>query len=381
MLSPDQIREFCRRRYKHFLRSLVTGESFFPLEVPFGRPKPGDDFAKLNREIKALAEADSGYRLEWIDRKFRLLGEQKIPSRVWFEDEPGFLKILGKTREVELFRQNLELTRSDCPALLAWLTKHPEKMAERSSEWPNFLKVCCFFQANPKPGLYARELPIAVGTKFIEESEAILDLLLEHLLSPGFETDECSFHERYGLRFDEPLIRFRVLDVALRDSLRLVADDISVPVGKARQLDWSGLWIVVTENKMNFLTLPSLRNALGIWGGGNAAQLLTTLSWLKNCRVLYWGDMDVHGFHIVSRLRSVFPHLTTTMMDLPTLNDCSKIISKAKAATYEETACLTSAEREAYEQVKANRVLLEQEKIPYAYAVERLRGLINTIPP
>ncbi len=54
---------------KHFLRSLVTGESIFPLEVPFGRPKPGDDFAKLNREIKALAEADSGYRLEWIDKK------------------------------------------------------------------------------------------------------------------------------------------------------------------------------------------------------------------------------------------------------------------------------------------------------------------------
>ena len=69
------------------------------------------------------------------------------------------------------------------------------------------------------------------------------------------------------------------------------------------------------------------------------------------------------------------------MMDLPTLNDCSKIISKAKTATYEETTCLTSAEREAYEQVKANQVLLEQEKIPYAYAVERLRGLINTIPP
>jgi hypothetical protein len=381
MLSPDQIRHFCRRRYSRFLRSLVTGESFFPLEVPFGRPRPNDDFVKLNREIKALAEADSGYRLEWMDRKFRLLGEQKIPSRVWFEDEPGFLKILGKTREVELFRHNLEITRGDCPALLAWLTKHPEKMAERSREWPDFLKVCCFFQANPKPGLYARELPIPVGTKFIEESKAMLDLLLQHLLSPDSEPDERSFQERYGLRFDEPLIRLRVLDMALRDSLRLVANDISIPLSEARQFDWSGLWIVVTENKMNFLTLPSLPNALGIWGGGNAAQLLATLSWLKNCRVLYWGDVDVHGFHIVSRLRSAFPHLKTAMMDLPTLNDCSKIVSQSKAATYEETTCLTSTEREAYEQVKSNQMLLEQEKIPYAYAVERLRGLINTIPP
>jgi hypothetical protein len=381
MLSPDQIRDFCRRRYARFLRSLVTGESFFPLDVPFGRPKPGDDFGKLNREIKALAEADSGYHLDWMDRKFRLLGEQKIPSRVWFKDETGFLQILGKTREVESFRRNLEITRNECPALLAWLMENPEKMAERSGEWPDLLKVCCYFQTNPKPGLYARELPIAVGTKFIEENEGILDLLLKHLLLPDSESDECSFQERYGLRFDEPLIRFRILDVTLRDKLRLVADDISIPLSVTRQFDWSGLWIIVTENKMNFLTLPSLPNALGIWGGGNAAQLLTTLSWLNNCRVLYWGDVDIHGFHIVSRLRSAFPHLTTTMMDLPTLGDCDKIISKAKTATYQETTCLTSAEREAYEQVKTNQLLLEQEKIPYAYAVERLQGFIKSNPP
>lgn len=381
MLSPDQIRDYCRRRYARFLRSLVIGEPFFPLDVPFGRPKPGDNHTTLSSEVKKLAEAEFGYCLEWTERKFRLLGKQKLPSRVWFADEAGFLKILGKAREAESFRRNLELTRSECPALLDWLETYPEKMSERADVWADLLKVCRFFQANPKPGLYARELPTAVGTKFIEENEAILDLLLRHLLSPDSEADWRSFEERYGLRFDEPLIRFRILDPALRDKLRLIADDISVPLSEARRFDWSELWIVVTENKMNFLTLPQLPNTLGIWGGGNAAQLLTTVSWLNNCRVLYWGDVDVHGFHIVSRLRSVFPHLTTTMMDLPTLNDCSKIIINAKAATYEETTCLTTAERQAYERVKADQKLLEQEKIPYAYAVDRLRGVIHSSSP
>ena len=235
MLSPDQIRDFSRRRYSRFLRSLVTGEPFFPLDVPFGRPKPGDNHTKLSSEVKQLAEAEFGYRLEWTQRKFRLLGEQKLPSRVWFEDEVGFLKILGKAREVELFRRNLELTRSECPALLDWLTAYPEKMAKRADVWADMLKICRFFQANPNPGLYARELPIAVGTKFIEENEAVLDLLLHHLLSPDSETDWRSFEERYGLRFDEPLIRFRILDLALRDKLRLIADDISVPLSEARR--------------------------------------------------------------------------------------------------------------------------------------------------
>jgi len=381
MLSPDQIRDFCRRRYASYLRSLVRGESFFPLEIRFGRPKAGDDFGKLNREIKALAEADWGYHLEWTDRKFRLLGEQKIPSRVWFENETGLLKILGKAREVELFRRNLELTRHECPALLAWLAERAEKMAEHSAEWPELLKVCCYFQANPKPGLYARELPIAVGTKFIEEHEAILDLLLHHLLSADSESDDRSFQERNGLRFDEPLIRFRLLDTTLRERFGLVANDISIPFSEARQLDWSGLWIVITENKMNFLTLPTLPNALGIWGGGNAAQLLTTVSWLNNCRVLYWGDVDVHGFHIVSRLRAAFRHVTTAMMDMPTLEDCSKQIRTSKPASYEETKFLTPEERRAYDWVNSNQKLLEQEKIPHTYSVQRLRGIISSGTP
>lgn len=381
MLSPDQIRDFCRRRYVAFLRSIVTGHVFFPLEVRFGRPKAGDDFGKLNREIKALAEADLGYRLEWTERKFRLLGDQKIPSRVWFEDESGYLKILGKVREVELFRRNLELSRRECPALLTWLADRPDKMEECFAQWPDLLKVCCYFQANPRPNLYARELPITIGTKFIEENEATLDLMLRQILFSNSESDDRSFHERYGLRFDEPLIRIRVLDSALGERLGFVSNDISIPLSQAREIDWLGLWIVITENKMNFLTLPSMPNALAIWGAGNAAQLLTTLSWLNKCRVLYWGDVDVHGFHIVSRLRAAFRHVTTAMMDLTTLNDCSKLVRTSNVASYEETKFLTSEERQAYGWVKSNQKLLEQEKIPHAYAVERLCRIVNSAAP
>lgn len=381
MLSPEQIRDFCRRRYPDFLRSLVTGDNFFPLDVRFGRVKPSDNFTTLNREIKALTEADLGYHVEWADRKFRLLGEQKIPSRVWFENETGYLKILGKAREVESFRRNLELTKQECPALLTWLAKRPERMAETATEWPDLLKVCQYFQANPKPGLYARELPISVGTKFIEQNEAVLDLLLSHLLSPDSEPDDRSFQERYGLRFDEPLIRFRLLDTTLREKLRTAANDFSIPVGEASRFGWAGLRVIVTENKMNFLTLPTLSNTLAIWGGGNAAQLLSTIPWLKNCRLLYWGDVDIHGFHIVSRLRSAFPHLTTLMMDADTLSDCEKLIGHAKAGTYETTALLTPGERTAYEQVNTGQLLLEQEKIPHAYAVDKLRLTINSTSP
>src|SRR5882724_13022568 len=56
MLRPQQVRQFCERRYPSFLRSLVTGERFFPLDVPFGRLKATHDHRLLSQEIKALAD-------------------------------------------------------------------------------------------------------------------------------------------------------------------------------------------------------------------------------------------------------------------------------------------------------------------------------------
>ena len=80
-------------------------------------------------------------------------------------------------------------------------------------------------------------------------------------------------------------------------------------------------------------------------------------------KLMHWGDIDVHGFHIVSRLRGVFAHLRTAMMVTTTLRDCSYIVTTAKEAKYEEVVMLTAEEFEAYSEVKALQVLLEQEKI------------------
>jgi hypothetical protein len=71
----------------------------------------------------------------------------------------------------------------------------------------------------------------------------------------------------------------------------------------------------------------------------------------------------------------------TAMMDMPTLDYCSKQIRASKPASYEETEFLTSEERRAYDWVNFNQKLLEQEKIPHAYSVERLRGIVNSVAP
>jgi hypothetical protein len=372
MLSPDDIRTLCRRKYPAFLRSMVTGEPFFPLKVPFGRPTSSEEWHKLDAEITALAKGSLGYRIEWEHINTRVYGRQQLPQRVWFDDESSFLKALGKQAEVDELRRLLGLTAERCPELTDWLPANVLRVIEHASIWPQLLLVCRYFIANPRPGRYARELPIAVDTKFIERHASILRNLLDFVLPLDARNDTPHFESRFGLRFEEPRIQLRILDPQLQRAMSLPVDDLSVPLSQTTSLAQKGITVLVIENKKTFLTLPRMRNALGIFGGGGAAELLTSVQWLSCCQLLYWGDLDVHGFHILSRLRRAFPSLVSVMMDLPTLRRFESDCGAGKPAAYEEVSHLTEAERAAYDVVRAKGLLLEQERIPYDYCVGQL---------
>ena len=105
-------------------------------------------------------------------------------------------------------------------------------------------------------------------------------------------------------------------------------------------------------------------DTLGIFGNGNAAELLIGVSWLKCCQVLYWGDIDEYGFHILSRLRSAFPALESVMMDAATLSALNHLTGSGVPAPGKPPANLTVAEREAYLTVTKENRRLEQEKVP-----------------
>lgn len=381
MLQPPQILEYCRRRYKSYLRSLVTQQSFFPLEIPFGRPRSSQGFEELHAQTKKLAEANMGYRIEWAVRKMRLLGEQRLPARIYFETESDYLSAINKHEEVQRFLVNIECTRSSLPELLSWVAEHPSHVIDYESSWKDLLKVCLYFKGNPKPGMYARELPVEVNTKFIECHRGILNSLLQMVLKIEVDLSGQQFEERFGLLTEPTLVRFRALDDEIATRLGFIANDLSVPIANAAEFRWRDLTIVISENKNTFLTLPLIPRTLAIWGGGAAAQNLCRLSWLEHCDVFYWGDIDVHGFHILSRLRSQFPRITAIMMDLATLRDCERLVVKASESRSEEVCNLNEIEKATYLLVKERNWLLEQEKIPHQYAVDRLSRMLEPIGP
>jgi hypothetical protein len=72
------------------------------------------------------------------------------------------------------------------------------------------------------------------------------------------------------------------------------------------------------ENKTTLyttLTLPKMEGAIAVFGQGNAVLNLKNTAWLIEMEILYWGDIDVQGFEILSRLREHFTNVKSVLMD------------------------------------------------------------------
>jgi hypothetical protein len=377
MLKPEEIRALALKKYPAFLRSIVEANSFFPLPIRFGKPTTSDSFAQLQKEIETLARGASGYRIEWREvRSPRLgLGRQKLPEKVWFENESEYLSATGKAQEVARFREQLTVTRQQCPEVIAWIQQRPLAAIEQHTDWPAILQVCTWLRQNPRPGCYAREAPLAISTKFIDEHQPILREILPLVLAPAAMDPEANdFAARFGFRREEPLIRLRSLDPAAgpRDWPSAVTD-FSIPQNEFIQLKWPAPRVLVVENKYTFLSLPQLRGMLAIWGAGGAVELLTNADWVATREVLYWGDLDVMGFHLLNRLRRKFPLVRSIMMDQETLALHEQWAVPCRAPAIEEVDRLTDDERGVCADLRRRCLRLEQEKLPFRYAVDVLR--------
>lgn len=190
MTSPEELAAAAKRRYRDYLRAVARGEGFFPLELPFKPPKPGEAArrwaelrAELERLVIASAETRPGasYLLRWEERNDRLAGAQRLPSGAYFPDEGSFLSFLSKGAEARRFKRDLALILAAFPELAAWAARRPERIAASADRWEDLIKAAAWFRGNPASGLYLREVPAVEDTKFIENNEAILDEILAEL--------------------------------------------------------------------------------------------------------------------------------------------------------------------------------------------------------
>jgi hypothetical protein len=400
MVGPEEVRRRAGRRYREYLSALVDGRDLFPVEIRFAKVRPGEAaerYAELRKEIAALREksAEGGrpsYHIEWEERSDRKAGNQRFPCRIYFPDPASLLSFLNKKAEVECYLGQLRVLLDAFPSLREWSARHPERILAHAGDWKRIVAVLRWFAEHPRPGVFVREIPAVEDTKFVEGSKGILRELLDLVLPPDrVDTGASSFEERYGLRRVEPTVRFRFLDPAISRRYLSGIQDIAVPVSEMGKLGFPEVrTLIVVENKSSFATidlflaLPDLAGAAGVFGSGFAAHSLRSCAWMAQRRILYWGDIDTHGFRILAGLRQTFPGVESFLMDEGTFErfpaartDAPQDLSAPPPGLREEETSLFL--RLAHLQ---NRNRLEQERIPAWWVTEMLagRGLAGGAP-
>lgn len=381
MITITEINKKAEALYKEYLCAVVKGECFFPHPVRSNK-QVSTDFAMMQRELAEVASCSTdrkgyGYKIHYETKATRKHGVQSLPESIVFETETDFLKYLSKEEEAKRFKADLALILFQFPILQSWCAEHPLWIVEYMGEWNDLLHVCSFFCDCPRPELYIRELPIEVHTKFVEQHLKVLQSLLEVLLP--FEEDSGArkdFYKRYHLKQAEPLVRFRLLDKQLQERYCGLCD-ISVPVSQFETLRLHCRWIFIVENQMNFLTFPPLAESMVVWGKGFQVETLKYCTWLSEAVLVYWGDMDVHGFQILSQVRTYFPEVASLMMNKETFDSFNRMKVENKVPYPPTLTNLTSDEKELYDYLRDNSLRLEQEKITYRYELEQIDKLLR----
>lgn len=375
MITPNEIRKKAENKFEAYLQSIISGEEFFPIVIA-GNKKPNDNTVLFEKELTDLMayskeQKGFGYSLKYQTVKTNNHGVQDIPVSISFESEQDYLKFIGKVQATFNFRVDLEKILPVFPGLKEWVGKYPNKVITNHDIWDDLLKVCVYFNANPSPFLYIRELPIKVHTKFIEQNKTIIRELLDIIIAEHINQDEKHFERRFNLKYDEPLVRFRLLDKSIQQQYFFNMEDISLPIEQFRKLNIPVSTVYIVENKMNMLTFPHIENSIVIWGHGFGVDIMKDVEWMNDKRIFYWGDIDSHGFQILSEVRTHFPMIKSFLMDRETFNLFFEG-DKGTETNVEKELCLSQEESDMFKYLKVNNYRLEQEKIPYEYAKSRI---------
>lgn len=381
---PADVRQQIQRLWDdgRLLAARLGDESLFPFEVRLRQPTVadiGDRFDDVRAWVREWEQA-GGMEVAWREINHRQTGRNRLPDRAIVASADDALLLIGRGADARRVDRLAASTLDGFPQLRPWLTRRALLVLDQAAQWPRILAILHWFTAHPRPGIYARQLDIAgVDSKFIETRKALLAELLDQVLPPEAIRHDAvgarQFEARYGLLVKPPLVRMRILDPALTIA---GLSDISVPLDQFAALNIGARRVFITENEINGLAFPAAREAIVVFGGGYGVERLAHVPWLQNREVLYWGDIDTHGFAILDRLRASLPHARSLMMDLATLHAHRPLWGsedKDKRHTG-ELSRLTSAELALYQSLRddifAERLRMEQERIAYGWVKDAI---------
>ena len=243
-----------------------------------------------------------------------------------------------------------------------------------SADVGGLLATVGWIEQRQAPAMYLRQVDVpGVDTKFIERHKGVLTELLDAQLDPSrVAADAPDFAGRYGFLRRPGYVRFRVVgSFSGFCELSVRADEFTVaPEGVSRAY--------VIENEITYLAFPVPAAAMVIFGGGYAVPVLKPLGWLAGLDVVYWGDIDTHGFAILDRVRRHLPRARSMLMDRTTLLGHRDHWVTEPSPTAAALDRLDRAESALYADLISNAhapsVRLEQERISFSVVEKAVAG-------
>jgi len=391
------------------LRELLEPSGAYPRRRSLKRPTAAallSDYAAAQRWAAELFAGVGVYSLETVEVGRRTVGSNRIPAASVFAAVEDEISFIGKSREAARFRELADRLGELDPLLLGWAARRPLKLLELGSDALTAARVALWLRDNPQPGIYVRQLGLpGVHTKFIERHRQVIDQLLAAVVPDAGDGDDedgaeavvaeadaeaadrgvalddgagrtpaARFSRRHGFLHPPELVRFRVLDPEIPAFGG--ARDITVTAEAFSTLQLPVHTVIATENQINFLALPERPGSLALYGAGYGFSSLRDAAWLRDCTILYWGDIDTHGFRILDQLRAVHPHVESVLMDEETLlshrDAWSEESSPSKAALTRLGAKESMLYKALGNQTYGQSVRLEQELIRWEWALQRL---------
>ena len=407
MVSVEQIKAKAEHKFVPYLHSVLNDDTaFFPLNIPAAKGSATDDFDRRKKESEDLYRYSKqakgfGYTVVTTCIKTRSKGNQTVIEKIVFETETDFLRFIKKETEACNFKTNLDHIKTQCCKFDAadiqhdWTTQHCSILTQafKAQYWEQLFLCADWFLHNSPCGLYLREIPLPVHTKFIEQNRTLIFSLYcalkrnNHgnetdaalLFSPELKNTVESVYAEWGIRTALPFIRFRLLDKTIGVILAgetIPSGEAQLPLESFAALNFGFIdTIFIVENLLVYLTFPAVPNSLCIFGSGFAAVQLQHNRHLYQKRLYYFGDIDEHGFEILSDFRAIFPDVISFCMDSTTYQTFSAFAVPGKSGKRNIAELrLTPEELELFRFLQEHPACsrLEQERITQAFIKGRL---------
>ncbi|PKL45363.1 MAG: hypothetical protein CVV42_18515 [Candidatus Riflebacteria bacterium HGW-Riflebacteria-2] len=153
--------------------------------------------------------------------------------------------------------------------------------------------------------------------------------------------------------------------------------DLQVRIDEFARLQLPLKTVFVTENEINGLVFPEVAGAMVIFGLGYGLDRLSGIDWLKQVDIVYWGDIDTHGFAMLDQMRSYFPQTKSMLMDHETLLAHREFWGNEPKQVKRELPRLDAVESALYQALLtgtyAPSLRLEQERISYSLVLNSIR--------